>query len=173
MTTPSYPNPNTRPGMATAIAIMTLVSGIVNVIWGLVAAGSVLSSFVFACLVPFAILPTVLGVFEIVYAAKLLFTPPQPVKPSTTMAILEITTILFGNVFSMVVGILSLVFYNDPQVRDYFARLNGLVAPETAPETAAQPFVPDAAPDSAMDEPPASESRPRRRKAAGDPDPSE
>ncbi len=159
-----------RPGMVTAIAIMALVSGIVNVIWGVVAAGSVLASIVFACLVPFAVLPTVLGVFEIIYAAKLLYNPPQPIRPSNTIAILEIATILFGNVFSMVVGILALVFYNDPQVRDYFARLNGLAAPASAPEAWARPLVPDAALDPAMDEAPAPESKPRRRKVAGDPD---
>jgi hypothetical protein len=124
MTIPTSSNPSTRPGTVTAIAIMTLVSGIVNVIWGMVAAGSALASFVFACLVPFAILPTVLGVFEIIYAAKLLFNPPQPIQPSNTIAILEICTILFGNVFSMVAGILSLVFYNDPVVKEYFTRLN-------------------------------------------------
>jgi hypothetical protein len=124
MTTPTYSNPIARPGMVTAIAIMTLVSGIVNLIWGVVAAGSVLASIVLFCLVPFAILPTVLGIFEIIYAAKLLFNPPQPIQPSSAIAILEICTIVFGNVFSIVVGILSLVFYNDPQVKDYFTRLN-------------------------------------------------
>lgn len=130
MTTPILPNSTTRPGTVTAIAIMTLVSGIVNVIWGVVAAGSVLASIVLICLVPFAILPTVLGVFEIVYAAKLLYNPPQPIQPSSTIAILEICTILFGNVFSMVAGILSLVFYNDPVVKEYFARLNEPVVSE-------------------------------------------
>ncbi|MEW5827543.1 MAG: hypothetical protein AB1846_01535 [Chloroflexota bacterium] len=162
-----------RPGAVTAIAIMALVSGIVNVVWGVVAAGSVLASIFLVCLVPFAALPTVLGVFEIIYAAKLLYNPPQPVQPSNTIAILEIATILFGNVFSMVAGILTLVFYNDPQVRDYFARLNGLAAPETAPEAPARPLIPEAAPDTAMDEAPAPESKPRRRKGTESPDPSE
>jgi hypothetical protein len=51
--------------------------------------------------------------------------PPQPVNPSTNIAVLEIACVLTGNIFAMVVGILSLVFYNDQIVRDYFARLNG------------------------------------------------
>ena len=160
-----------RPGTVTAIAIMALVSGIVNVIWGVVAAGSVLASIVLVCLVPFAILPTVLGVFEIIYAAKLLYNPPQPIRPSNTIAILEIATILFGNVFSMVVGILALVFYNEPQVKDYFARLNGPAAPASAPEAEARPLVPDAALDPAMDEAP--ESKPHRAKGSESPDPSD
>jgi len=37
-----------------------------------------------------------------------------------------------GNLFSMVVGILALVFYNDVAVRDYFARLNGTLASVSA-----------------------------------------
>jgi hypothetical protein len=32
----------------------------------------------------------------------------------------------------MAVGILSLVFYNDTIVKDYFARLNGTLSPATA-----------------------------------------
>jgi hypothetical protein len=68
-------------------------------------------------------------VFEIIYAAKLLSNPPQAVRPSTNIAIFEIACVLTGNVFAMVVGILSLVFYNDQIVRDYFAILNGTVPP--------------------------------------------
>ena len=81
---------------------------------------------------PFTILPTILGIFEIIYAAKLMSNPPQAVQPSTTLAILEIVCVLAGNLFSVVVGILALVFYNDLTVRDYFARLNGTLAPAAA-----------------------------------------
>ena len=45
----------------------------------------------------------------------------------------------------MIVGILSLVFYNDPQVKEYFANLNGIpypVAPE-APVPPAPPATPE------------------------------
>lgn len=94
---------------------------------------------------PLAILPTILGIFEIIYAAKLLTAPPQPVQSSTTIAILEILCVLAFNVFSMIVGILSLVFYNDPQVKRYFARLNGMPVP-VAPEPPSPP-APPAAPE--------------------------
>jgi len=136
------------PGLVKTIAIMTLINGIINIFWGLVATVSVTASIVLICLAPLAILPTVLGIFEIIYAAKLLSEPPRPVQPSTTIAILEILCILAFNVFSMVVGILALVFYNDPQVKDYFARLNGIpypVAPE-APVSPAPPAAPEPAP---------------------------
>jgi hypothetical protein len=66
----------------------------------------------------------VLGIFEIVYAARLLSNPPKPTQPSQAIAILEICCILFGNVVPLVIGILALVFYNQPEVQDYFAKLN-------------------------------------------------
>jgi hypothetical protein len=120
-----------KPTLVNVIAWMTLASGIVNLFWGLGVSLTVLVStigFGLICL-PLTILPTILGIFEIIYAAKLLSTPPQAVRPSTNLAILEIVCILAGNIFSVVVGILALVFYNDLTVRDYFARLNGTLVP--------------------------------------------
>ena len=129
------------PGLVKTIAVMTLVNGIVNIFWGLIATAVVVPTIILACLAVFTILPTILGVFEIIYALKLLNNPPQPVQPSTTIAILEILCVLTGNVFSMIVGILSLVFYNDLQVKEYFARLNGIPYP-VAPEPPVPPTPP-------------------------------
>src|ERR1044071_8271079 len=114
-----------KPTLVNVIAWMTLASGIVNLFWGLGASGTALVTVIGILCIPITILPTVLGIFEILYAAKLLSNPPQAVNPSTNIAILEIVCVIAGNVFAMVVGILSLVFYNDQIVRDYFARLNG------------------------------------------------
>ena len=122
-----------KPTLVNVIAWMTLASGIVNLFWGLGLSLTVLVTIVGIVCIPFAILPTVLGIFEIIYAAKLLSNPPQAVQPSTNIAILEIVCILAGNIFAVVVGILALVFYNDLTVRDYFARLNGTVPAEVAP----------------------------------------
>ena len=136
-----------KPTLVNVIAWMTLASGIVNLFWGLGLSLTGLLSIIGIICVPFLILPTVLGIFEIIYAAKLMSNPPQAVQPSTTIAILEIVCILVGNIFSVVVGILALVFYNDIAVRDYFARLNGTfvpvapVAPVTpVPTTTPEPF---------------------------------
>jgi len=126
-----------RPTLVNVIAWTTLASGIVNIIWGLAASGTALATIIGIICTPITILPAVLGVFEILYAAKLLSNPPQAVQPSTNIAIFEIVCILMGNVFAMVVGILSLVFYNDQIVKDYFARLNG-----TAPLLPAFPLPP-------------------------------
>jgi hypothetical protein len=145
------------PGLVKTIAVMTLVNGIVNILWGLgVTAGVVLGTFFIGMIcAPVTILPTILGIFEMIYALKLLANPPQPVQPSTSIAILEILCVLAGNVFSMIVGILALVFYNDPQVKEYFARLNGIpypLAPE-APVPPAPSAIPTPAPVIEVDPP--------------------
>lgn len=146
-----------KPTLVQAIAWMTLASGIVNLFWGIGLALTVLVTIVGIVCVPFAILPTVLGVFEIIYAAKLLSNPPQPVQPSTNIAILEIVAILAGNVFSMVVGILALVFYNDLVVKDYFARLNGMPVPATPVVRVEPASIPDPNPAPVTLEPAAAE----------------
>lgn len=120
-----------KPTLVNVIAWMTLASGIVNLFWGLGLSLTGLLSIIGIICVPFLILPTILGIFEIIYAAKLMSNPPQTVQPASTIAILEIVCILVGNLFSVVVGILALVFYNDIAVRDYFARLNGTLVPVT------------------------------------------
>jgi hypothetical protein len=150
-----------KPTLVHVIAWMTLASGIVNLFWGIGASGAALHTFFGFICTPITILPTFLGIFEIIYAAKLMSNPPQQVQPSTNIAILEIVCILLANVFAMVVGILALVFYNDLAVKEYFARLNGTFTPapavaapaaitdrESAPvsstgETTAEPAAPD------------------------------
>jgi hypothetical protein len=134
-----------KPTLVNVIAWTTLASGIVNIIWGLAASGTALATIIGIICTPITILPTVLGVFEILYAAKLLSNPPQAVQPSTNIAIFEIVCILMGNVFAMVVGILALVFYNDQIVKDYFARLNGttpLLPAFPLPPTPPEPPIP-------------------------------
>jgi hypothetical protein len=133
-----------KPTLVNVIAWMTLASGIVNLGWGIGASFLFAITIVGLCCVPLTILPAILGIFEIVYAAKLLHTSPKPVKPAVNLAVLEVVCILAGNFFSMIVGILSLIFYNDPAVKDYFARLNGTLPPEPVPP--APPQVPQLVP---------------------------
>lgn len=120
-------NSPTKPNLVHVIAWTTLASGVVNILFGITALGTFIG---FIC-APFSILPIIFGSFELVYAAKLFGT--QPVKPSTNIAVIEIACVLFGNAFAMAVGILSLVFYNDSAVKEYFARLNnGTLTPAPA-----------------------------------------
>ncbi len=118
-----------KPGMVQAIAIMTLVNGILNILWGLgLTSGVVLGTLGIGVLcAPVTILPLILGIFEILYAVKILPNPIQRVQPNQTIAILEICMILFGDFISLVVGILALVFYSDTNVKGYFARINSQI----------------------------------------------
>jgi len=141
-----------KPTLIHVIAWTTLASGIVNLFWGLAASGTVLATIIGVICTPITILPTILGVFELIYAAKLFSNPPQSIKPSTNIAVFEIACVLAGNVFSMAVGILSLVFYNDTIVKDYFVQLNGTSSPVTAtPPAPASIPQPEIAP--ALEEP--------------------
>jgi hypothetical protein len=120
-------NSSDKPGMFTGLSIATLISGILNILLGLgwtaaIVLGTIGIGIICA---PVTILPTILGIFEILYAMKLLANPPQPVKPSMAIAILEIFCIIFGGVIQAGVGIFALVAFNDPTVKAYFAKING------------------------------------------------
>jgi uncharacterized membrane protein len=161
-----------KPGLYTAIAAMTLTSGIINLFWGFVASATALSTIIGAICLPITILPTILGIFEIIYAAKLLSSQPQPINPSPSIAAFEISTIIYGNIFSAVVGILNLIFFNDQTVKDYFARLNGVrIIPSTTvtPELPSTPEVPSFSAEPVPPESPAPEepSAPKRTRKAG------
>lgn len=132
-------NSQPKPSLIMVIGLMTLVNGIFNVILGVSFIVGTVGLFLICFPVP--LFPIILGGFEIAYAIKLLANPSQPVKPSQAIAIWEIVAIFVGNVFSLIVGILALVFYNDTTVRDYFAQLNGtfVPAPTPAPEPTPTP----------------------------------
>ena len=125
----------TKPSLIMVIGLMTLVNGIFNIIWGIsIIVGTGFLAFI--CAAPIPLFPIILGGFEIAYALKLLANPPQPVQASQAIAIWEIVAVFVGNVFSLIVGILALIFYNDAAVRDYFAQLNGTYVPAPTPAPA-------------------------------------
>jgi hypothetical protein len=167
---------NQKPGLFTTIAVMTLTSGIINLFWGFIASATALGTIIGVVCLPITILPTILGVFEIIYAAKLLSTQPEPVQPSQSIAIFEALTFFIGNIFSMVVGILALIFYNDASVKEYFARINGtstitpapaIPVPVEQPEALpafVEPTMPESVTPELMEDP----AKPKRiRKVAG------
>lgn len=116
---------NAKPAKVQTMAILVLINGVVNIAWGgvlgiLIIAGTLGIGLLCA---PILILPVVLGVFEIVYGINLMAEPPKVKELSMPLAILEICNILFLNIYGVVVGILSLVFMNEPEVKGYFADL--------------------------------------------------
>jgi hypothetical protein len=116
-----------KPGKVQAIAIMTLIDGILNILWSFIVGIGVLTGAIatfgigLLC-APIAILPLVVGIIEIIGGAKLLRQPPRRMKVPT-IAILEIINIISLSFPSLVVGILNLVFYNDPEVKGYIDSL--------------------------------------------------
>ena len=170
---------NQKPGLFTTIAVMTLVSGVINLFWGFIASATALGTIIGVVCLPITILPTILGIFEIIYAAKLLSAQPEPVQSSQTLAILEILTFLIGNIFSMVVGILALIFYNDISVRDYFTRINGTaitslsqpapVSPAPIPAVEPEPIPLPTSNETEIPQPVEKPDKPKRiRKVAGE-----
>jgi hypothetical protein len=115
---------NKRPTKVQTLAVLILVSGILNIIWGgILALIGVITVIGILC-APLLILPMVLGVFELIYALNLMAEPPKVKNPSQALAILEICNIVFLNIFSAVVGVLSLIFFSEEEVKDYFASLD-------------------------------------------------
>jgi len=123
MENPPKPEPTAtaKPGEVTAIAIITLISGILNIFLGFGLIVTFTLGIVTIICIPFALYPIILGILEIIYAAKLLPDPPKPVEPAQYLAIMQIVGIVFGNVISLAAGILALVFYSDQKVKAYFA----------------------------------------------------
>ncbi|MFL7812221.1 MAG: hypothetical protein ACK2TT_03105 [Anaerolineales bacterium] len=122
---------NAKPSKVQTMSILVLINGIINILWGgllalLIIIGTIGIGLLCA---PILILPMVLGVVEIIYALNLMAEPPKVNAPSMAIAILEICSILFLNVFGVVVGVLSLVFINEEEVKSYFA---GLEPPSSA-----------------------------------------
>lgn len=119
--TPGYTG-TTMPGTVQAIGIMAIVDAVLSGLSGLV-------WMITICGIPLGIYSIAVAIVAGMYAYKLLRNPPQPVQPNRTLAIMQIVNIVTGNVISMVFGILSLVFYNQPDIQAYFAYRNAQPSP--------------------------------------------
>jgi len=114
---------NAKPSKVQTMAILVLISGILNIVWGGVLALLGVLTLIGILCAPLLILPMVLGAFELIYALNLLADPPKVKDPSQAIAILEICDIFFLNIFGVVVGVLSLILISDEEVKAYFAAL--------------------------------------------------
>lgn len=109
-------------GKIQAIVIMTLVDGVLNLLLGMALIGGLATSVVGVLCLPLAAAPLALGVFEIIYAAQAFSGGTIAARPIQWLAILQVCNLLFGNVVSLIVGILALVFYNDADVKAHYDR---------------------------------------------------
>jgi len=113
------PAGDAAPGKFQAITIIMLVNGILNVIIGLSLTWGAIATIVGILCLPITVLPLVLGVFEIVNAANILSNRAVPAARLKTLAIFEIINICYGNLLSLIAGILNLVFLDDAEVKAY------------------------------------------------------
>jgi uncharacterized protein YjiS (DUF1127 family) len=112
-----------------AIAIMTLIGGILATlsatVWlgyfGLIGAASLGLGFVF-CLWPGPYFSLVLGIMAIIKGSQLLGRHAHRQPPPNSIAIMQIINIINCDWINMTLGIISLVFLSDEEVKDYFYR---------------------------------------------------
>jgi hypothetical protein len=109
----------TKPGNVQTIGILMLISGVLNILAGITITVLIVlgTLFIGIICVPITLIPIGIGVYEIVVGANILNN--KPAKTITVVAGLEIASILWANFISMTVGILVLVFYNDPATKAY------------------------------------------------------
>ena len=114
---PAPPGGDEKPGKVQAIAAMTLAGGIWALLWG--------SAWVLSCIGlawPGTYYSFVLGVMAIVRASALLGEGARYQKPPQAIAIMQIVNIVCLDVINLTLGIITLVFLNDPEVKGYFRR---------------------------------------------------
>jgi hypothetical protein len=103
------------PGKVQAVAAMTLGGGIVMVLISL--------AYMATCVLlvwPGTYFSLVAGIVTIVKGSALLGERANREPPPQTTAILQIINIVNGDIINLTLGILTLVFLGDPEVKRYF-----------------------------------------------------
>ncbi len=110
-----------RPGKFQAVAMMTLLGGILSLGWTVVVAWTGLSTLLFVCcFIPSGLYSFIAGILITVQGARLLGDRPGPYLPRTaSAATLMIVCILALNPFCLVLGIVNHWLLNDAMVREY------------------------------------------------------
>ena len=106
---------NARPGKATAIGIMILVSGVLSLLGAFILSASVIGLFW-----PGSYFEFFLGVWSIVVGCMLLGGSQGTHKRPMGTSIMLVVNIINGNLATAIMGIICLVFLSDPDVRRYY-----------------------------------------------------
>ncbi len=116
----SYQSKIAKPGKVQAIAIMCLVDSFINLLIAIVV---VISCFLIIglCFLPIGMYAAALFGYEIVYGMRLLADSSRGVQLSKGFAIMQ--TIFLINPMAILTGILSLIFFDDPEVKAYFGNV--------------------------------------------------
>jgi hypothetical protein len=119
---PPSANAPVLPEKIRAIAIVSLISGIVSILIGLSWLGTGLSIFIIGII--FTIVPgaycTAVGVLNVIYALQLMSSQPHTLRPAKYLAVLDIVSIIFLNFISCILGAVNLGFYRDKGVKGFF-----------------------------------------------------
>jgi hypothetical protein len=115
--TPSRRRARGKPGKVQAISIMMLVGGIYALVHAL---GAVAASGLACCIWPGVYYAIVMGIMAILRASPLLGETAYLQSAPKAVAIMQIVNIVNLDVVNCVMGILTLVFLNEPEVRRYF-----------------------------------------------------
>ena len=109
-----------KPGKVQVIAIIYLVDGFLNIGWGLTIILGLFSSMIGLLCFPLGIFPIAIGIIEFIYALKLLGDPVRLSKPPHFVSVLQLTTVIVLDPIGMILGIISLLLYNNNHVKAYF-----------------------------------------------------
>ena len=109
-----------KPGNVQVIGILILVSGAINILSGLgITVAVVLGTLGLGLLcLPLTLVPVGVGIYELITGIRVL--SDQAAGNITVVGGLEIASILWANFLSMICGIVVLVFYSDPETKNYF-----------------------------------------------------
>ena len=103
------------PGKVQAVAIMTLVGGIFALV-----VGGVLMLTCIGMLWPGTYYTMVAGIMCIIKSIQLFSPTSRTEGPPTATAIMQIVNIVNLDIINVTLGILNLVFLNDPEVQAYY-----------------------------------------------------
>jgi len=108
-----------KPGQVQAVGIMMLVGGILGVLTAL-GLGIAAIPTVICCFWPGIYFEAVVAVLFIIRGVNMLNQDDQ--GPPRTLAILQIICICNGDVVNCVLGIVSIIMLNDPNVEEYYRK---------------------------------------------------
>ena len=106
-----------KPGQVQAVGIMMLVGGIIGLLNMLIVP---LASGGICCLWPGVYFEIVVGILLLIRGINMMNQDDQ--GPPRTLAILQIICIVNGDVINCVLGIVSLIMLNDPNVETYYRK---------------------------------------------------
>jgi predicted Zn finger-like uncharacterized protein len=106
-----------KPGKVQAVAIMTLVGGILATLTAVI-----LAVTIYGLCWPGTYYSLVLGIMAIVKGSQLLSDKAQDQPPPSGIAIMQIINIVNCDWINLTLGIINLVFLGDEEVKGYFRR---------------------------------------------------